>query len=368
MSTHNKSKSKTPAKKTARESKVKKTKTETKKRKAETTKPKTETKKPKVETKKAKAEPKKAKAEPKKAKATSEMNKPKVKKAKGDVTKPVTTATSKSKKNVYPSLPKNKRTAYTLFFTKMHPEYAKSHKDAKFDEIVKAIAAKWKTVSEKEKAKYVKESEQDKERYNQEKRQWDEDVKQLGGDPEQVVNEMKMAKKRKRDKIKEPSKPRNLYVCFGDEKRKESTYKGMEFAQVSKMLSVEWTKVSEKDKLKYKKLAEQDVIRYNKEMEEFKKNYPEYIATTKKRKRKAKDEPKNPKNAYIIFSNEERQKLLDQFPELTTKTAMVELGKKWKALDEKTKAKYEVKASQDKIRYQQEKEVWDAKQAQKASV
>ena len=64
---------------------------------------------------------------------------------------------------------------------------------------------------------------------------------------------------------------------------------------------------------------------------------------------------KKPTSAYFFFTAENRDAVKASLPEKTKSTeVMKELGAKWRALDEKAKAKYVAMAEKDKLRYQKE--------------
>eukprot|EP00127_Corallochytrium_limacisporum_P005445 Clim_evm14s205 gene=Clim_evmTU14s205 len=84
-----------------------------------------------------------------------------------------------------------------------------------------------------------------------------------------------------------------------------------------------------------------------------------------KRKREPKDPnaPKKPASAYILFGQDEREQVKKDKPDIENKEIMVELGKRWNAADAATKKKYEDKAEQAKVRYQEELKAYEAKKA-----
>jgi len=75
----------------------------------------------------------------------------------------------------------------------------------------------------------------------------------------------------------------------------------------------------------------------------------------KKRKRVG---PKKPVNAYIIFSNEHRANVIAANPGIKTNKVMEEIGKKWSSLSKEEKEIYESKAADDKVRFQDEWEIF----------
>ena len=71
--------------------------------------------------------------------------------------------------------------------------------------------------------------------------------------------------------------------------------------------------------------------------------------------------PKNAKTSYMFFCTERRAELKKENKDLTFAQIMSILSKEWNALDEESRAKYVVKATQDKERYQNEIEAYKSK-------
>jgi hypothetical protein len=74
-------------------------------------------------------------------------------------------------------------------------------------------------------------------------------------------------------------------------------------------------------------------------------------------KKKAKKDPLAPKrgmSAFMLFSNEQRNKIKGENPEATFGEVGRKVGEAWKALNDKQKQVYVKKAEQDKKRYETE--------------
>ena len=79
--------------------------------------------------------------------------------------------------------------------------------------------------------------------------------------------------------------------------------------------------------------------------------------------KKAKKDPNAPKkgmSAFMLFSNEHRNKIKTENPEATFGEVGRKVGEAWKALTEKQKAVYTKKAEADKQRYQTDMETYTA--------
>ncbi|CAG0886638.1 unnamed protein product, partial [Cyprideis torosa] len=66
------------------------------------------------------------------------------------------------------------------------------------------------------------------------------------------------------------------------------------------------------------------------------------------------ERPKRPLTAFILFSNECRNKVLQRNPTLKTTEVAKQLGSMWKTLESSSKATFEAKAAQEKSRYDNE--------------
>ena len=68
--------------------------------------------------------------------------------------------------------------------------------------------------------------------------------------------------------------------------------------------------------------------------------------------------PKKGRNAYIIYTVEQREAVKQQFPELKNKKLMAKLGELWKALSDEEKKLYETKAAKEKKDAVEEMKKW----------
>lgn len=296
-------------------------------------------------------------------------------KSKSKVNKAVPKTTQKAKKGTkrerastenieFPEPPKNKRNAYTFFFREKREGVSAANADSEFGEITKKVAEMWNALQDSEKKKYEKEAAKDAKRYDTERVEWDEKVRQLGGEPDDVIRSIRDAKKQRKNRVKPPKGARNPYVLFSMDKRKELASENLAFEEMTKRLGQEWEKVSAKEKKKYEKAAEEDKARYESEMDKFREEHPDQEEAKKaRRKRKKEGEPKGPRNAYIFFGQDERKKITAENDKLAPKEVVTELGKRWSALDDKEKSKYNELAENDKKRYEKEMKKWTASQS-----
>jgi len=83
--------------------------------------------------------------------------------------------------------------------------------------------------------------------------------------------------------------------------------------------------------------------------------------TKKKRTKKALEEPKYPRGAYLYYANEVRKRRQDQYPEKSVAEITKLLADEWKNLSNEKRKKYEEMAEEDRERYKKEMKVYKEK-------
>jgi len=91
------------------------------------------------------------------------------------------------------------------------------------------------------------------------------------------------------------------------------------------------------------------------------KKYGKKSKTTRKRRKKASDEPKHPRNGYLFYTKDVRSKRQDQHPDKTFAELTKLIAEEWKSLGSKKKRKYEELAEEDRKRYKREMKDYEAK-------
>ena len=76
----------------------------------------------------------------------------------------------------------------------------------------------------------------------------------------------------------------------------------------------------------------------------------------KSRKKKDPNAPKKAMSAFMFFSNDIRETVKKERPDLPFLEIAVEIGARWKALNPAKRKKYEAMAAKDKTRYEEQKE------------
>ena len=125
-------------------------------------------------------------------------------------------------------------------------------------------------------------------------------------------------------------------------------------------LSATWASLSDERKVPYVSLADQDGKRFQLEMSTY-VPAPQFNEPAKKKKRKRVKEPGEPKRAttaFMFFSNLNRAEVVKENPDFKIGQVAKVMGERWNAMDVEARQKYQEMADQDKIRYNEEIEVF----------
>jgi len=172
-----------------------------------------------------------------------------------------------------------------------------------------------------------------------------------------------------------PKRNRSSYMLYQNSMRE--TFKKddpkMKLGELAKKTSFMYSNLSTEDKLRWQEAADQDKVRYEHAMNEYKppmgydkKGYilESHIYLLKKKK-KCKDPnfPKRPCGSYVFFTQVERPKLKEKFPEMEFTEVGHVLGEAWRNLEPHEKAPHEAKANEDKKRFNDQLAVYRAEKA-----
>lgn len=164
--------------------------------------------------------------------------------------------------------PKQTMSAY-LFFSTERLRNIKKGKNQQLPDIVKGIAAEWKTLSAAKKKTYEKLEAKDKQRYEKEKQEYEQQGYFINSDG--VKSNSVLPKKPKfLDHIKLPKKAMPPYCCFNTEmiKKIKAKIPDLNITTISKKVSEQWSGLNEKERNKYHNQAELEKIRYARELKE----------------------------------------------------------------------------------------------------
>ena len=174
-----------------------------------------------------------------------------------------------------------------------------------------------------------------------------------------VKNNFKSKNTKKQKDPKAPKKNKSSYLFYCAENRDTIKNKNPDatFGEVAKLVSAEWKKCKEKNGKEYKKyleLAKKDKERYELEWIEYKPSE----GFEKKKKKSSEKKIKGKRNGYILFCNENREKVKKSNPDKKGKEITKLLATLWKQekADESDEwKKFTELAIEDKERYDREK-------------
>jgi len=141
-----------------------------------------------------------------------------------------------------------------------------------------------------------------------------------------------------------PKKPLSAYFLFSQAERLKVKGENPEFSviDVAKEIGRRWATVDPLLKATYEKKYQEAKELYDIEMGPYK---------TQKKKKDPKA-PKQPMSAYFIFSAEQRSKVKDENPSLSFTEIAKELGRRWGDLNPSEKQKYQARADQERVKYE----------------
>ena len=164
--------------------------------------------------------------------------------------------------------------------------------------------------------------------------------------------EKKESKKEKKDP-KAPKGAKNAYIFFCNDARAEVKKENpeMKSTDIVKKMGEMWKEISSKKKTEYQEMASDDKKRYAEEIEGYEPK--DGFKSPKKTKKEKSDAPKRARSAYIFFCTEKREEVKNN-PKISNSDILSELGKMWKASNDKKKKPFVEMAAVDKKRYEED--------------
>mmetsp|Transcript_44976 Transcript_44976/g.141584 ORF Transcript_44976/g.141584 Transcript_44976/m.141584 type:complete len:278 (-) Transcript_44976:164-997(-) len=171
--------------------------------------------------------------------------------------------------------------------------------------------------------------------------------------------------------IQAPKRALSAYMLYANEVRADIVKKNpeMKMTEISKVIGDKWKVLSADGKKKFENEAAKLKSEYEKEKAEYEAKVPEEVRKERTEKAKKKKEgkpakdpnaPKRPLSAFMIYSNQVRDKIKSANPELT----FAEMGKKiaadWNGMSAQQKEVYEKEAAKLKEKYAEERAKYDA--------
>jgi len=194
------------------------------------------------------------------------------------------------KKKKDPNAPKRPMSAYLIFTQEARPAIkAEMEKKAgdkvKVTDVLKALGAKWKTLTDKDKEPFDKKAKIDKERFEREKKSYvppedsssDSDSSDGGSKKRKAGGKAASKKKRKKDPDA-PKKPMTAYLLYANEQREKikadlakTNVEGekSKVTDVMKVIGAKWKKETPEAKQKYDKLAANEKVKYQALLEDY---------------------------------------------------------------------------------------------------
>jgi len=149
-------------------------------------------------------------------------------------------------------------------------------------------------------------------------------------------------KKRRKRKVKPegyPKRPLSSYMLFCQAKRAQVQAENPEakVPQIGSLLSTLWAQLSEDDKLEYKRQADENRETFLQVVETWKQAHPE------------PEKPKRAPTSFMLFSKEQRERVLAENPKASTTEISKHLGIMWKALTDEQKGVYQAQYEKLKV-------------------
>jgi len=165
-----------------------------------------------------------------------------------------------------------------------------------------------------------------------------------------------------------PKRPLSGYMAWQNTVRAKVTKsmpEGSGIGDLGKKMGEMWNKMSDAQKAPFQKKYKSEMEKFNKKMDKYKttkqyadfqKKKEQHKADSVKKSKFKKDEnaPKRPLTAYILFGNDNRDKLVAGGLSFTE--AMSKCGEMWGKLSAAKKKPYEDKAAAAKAKYQKQLE------------
>jgi len=157
-----------------------------------------------------------------------------------------------------------------------------------------------------------------------------------------------------------PKRARSAYIFFCQQERenvKNSPNGPLDANQVLKELGARWKKLTDAQKVPFIKMAEEDRVRYTTDKSAYvPPSREQLVASALSRRRRDPNGPRNPRTSYMFFCENMRPQIAVEHPELKSPQIVKEMGARWRALTDAQKAHWNELATQDRLRYETEKQ------------
>jgi len=169
-------------------------------------------------------------------------------------------------------------------------------------------------------------------------------------------------------RLKDPNAPKKASTAFmlwslANRPRIREQHPDLGFADLGKKLGEEWGRLDEKAREHWQRQTKKDRERYEREQSAYLKSaaYAHWLEHSsalsgKRRRKKDPNAPKQPLTAYVIFSNEVREHVINENPDANFPEIGKIIGAKWRALVAEDRKPYEEKANIERERYNRDLE------------
>jgi hypothetical protein len=288
-----------------------------------------------------------------------------------------------------PLAPKRNLSAYLLFQNAMRDQFRAEHPGMSFGELSKYTSQMYSQLTPEDKAAWQARADQDKQRFLAEMANY---VPSPGYDNQgnPIVHYPPMStgagvaaggavgggvggvvsQKKQRDPMA-PKRNLSAYLLYQNAMRDQfkADNPGMTFGQLSKYTSHMYKSLTAEEKAEWDERARRDKERFQEEMKHYVPPHgfdnhgnlmAEYTAPRKNSKKAPKDPnmPKRARGSFVLFTKDERPKIQQENPQIKFTDLGAVLGKRWRALTEEERKKYDALAEQDKQRFAQEMEIY----------
>ncbi|XP_033826331.1 nucleolar transcription factor 1 isoform X1 [Periophthalmus magnuspinnatus] len=261
------------------------------------------------------------------------------------------------------NVPEKPKTPQQLWYNHEKKAFLKTHPDATTKDIKDNLGKQWTQLSDKKRLKWIAKSLEQHKLYEEIMREYIQQHPELNMTQQDIVKStLTKAERHLKDKSDgRPDKPPpNGYSMFCAELM--SSMKDVPSTERMVMCSQRWKMLKQGEKDAYQRRCEQRKKEYEIEMHRFLSTLPEVeqqrvlgeekvgvrrgtgaSSPASKKKSKAKgnaEKPKRPISAMFIFSEEKRQKLQQERPDLSDSELTRLLARMWNELPDKKKEKY----------------------------
>jgi len=175
-----------------------------------------------------------------------------------------------------------------------------------------------------------------------------------------------------------PKKALTPYMGFSGAMRNKmrEEFPELSMQQLTQKIGERWSNMTEEEKIPFVRMADLDKVRYAREKAMMLEGEGAWsmpptpsgsTATTPSSSKKDRIGPKKALTPYMGFSGAMRNKMREEFTDLTMQQLTQKIGQRWSSLSDEEKIPYVNMAQRDKVRYVREKAEFEDQQARLAS-